>query len=56
MANIQNQKTASGGSVVGSWNVPLPGLPCGVVLPETSEAFIQLSASRRMLSHLAPVA
>jgi len=38
MANIQNQKTASGGSVAGSWSAASPGLRGGVALLATMRA------------------
>ena len=38
MANIQNQKTASGGSVAGSWNEPSAGSRGGAALLATMRA------------------
>jgi hypothetical protein len=58
MANIQNQKTASGGSVAGSLNAPLPGSRGGVASLATMRACLKprrLSSKSRQADACSPI-
>ncbi len=60
MASTQKQKTASGGSVAGSWSALSPGFRAfrrlakdDEVLPSSEEAWIYIALMRIMLRRLA---